>query len=771
MHRLMCGKRCFFSFVIGIVLILTFSVLRKSFKSFYLPKRIRSFSNENGQSTELHTIPRWSEPEVLAEHSGTGLFNRFFAWISYTFLFSENQLLEQYGGYDMVVYLRFLKLSMILFAILSLFGLIILLPINATSTNQYLDPNNDQYIQGMRIYTIANIPQGSSTNWAPLISVVIFSGFAYLYIYYYHLSLNQLRKIQIEKNRDVISRSIMVHDIPKRLRTEEAFRNYFLSIYGEDRVLHTVIVPKAKRLRSMKEKRDNLLKKWARANDILKETGKRIRHQRKSKFLTSPLEANVDSIDYYEKKLQALDEKIIEEQSFDMELGSTGFVTFSSVTVAMLAAQALHESNPFKMKIKLAPEMQDINWGNLTLKRYHRWTRFVIIVAILVVLFLFWTIPVAFIQAFSNLDALSQISGLSFLVNVIEWSSFVSGLVEGFLPTLALVVFMSLLPWLLRTILSERRYFLKSQLERAIFHTYWQFLLLNVFLITTLSGSIFGVLHQIIESPSSIVSLLATNLPAQSFFFITYITLQAFISYPLQLSRLPDFIVCKLKQKLFCKTLIEKQEAENPQSFNYARFYSQDQLIFCISLTYSSMCPLLLPFTFAYFVMAYIVAKYNFIFVFTPPIEGYNMSPIVGDRLFVSVLIYQVTMFGVLTLKLFPPGIIVLLLILCSALYWHYAYSRFHRPNHFISLTECITIGESDSSEAAKQLAKEAFMDPCLLPPESIHNYRQQKSQLQQSPPLLRSHKNADDLKDSDSSTSSLVESSGVARIQQILQV
>lgn len=58
--------------------------------------------------------------------------------------------------------------------------------------------------------------------------------------------------------------------------------------------------------------------------------------------------------------------------------------------------------------------------------------------------------------------------------------------------------------------------------------TYYMFLLLNVFLIVSIAGSIFGVLAEIIDNPNSIANELATSIPKQSTFYINYVVIQAF---------------------------------------------------------------------------------------------------------------------------------------------------------------------------------------------------------------------------------------------------
>jgi hypothetical protein len=123
---------------------------------------------------------------------------------------------------------------------------------------------------------------------------------------------------------------------------------------------------------------------------------------------------------------------------------------------------------------------------------------------------------------------------------------------------------MAILPIILKLILTQRAFHLQSDLDKSVIITYWLFLLLNVFLVVSiagmfvylfihlfirsfiylffffiylfiylfitffvLTGSIWGVLDQIIANPSVVISLLGNSLPKQAIFFSNYIVTNA----------------------------------------------------------------------------------------------------------------------------------------------------------------------------------------------------------------------------------------------------
>jgi hypothetical protein len=61
------------------------------------------------------------------------------------------------------------------------------------------------------------------------------------------------------------------------------------------------------------------------------------------------------------------------------------------------------DSNPYKVKAKLAPFPKDINWLNISRHKGEYWIRVACVYIIIAVMFLFWSLPVTFISAFSNL--------------------------------------------------------------------------------------------------------------------------------------------------------------------------------------------------------------------------------------------------------------------------------------------------------------------------------------------------------------------------------
>ena len=85
----------------------------------------------------------------------------------------------------------------------------------------------------------------------------------------------------------------------------------------------------------------------------------------------------------------------------------------------------------------------------------------------------------------------------------------------------------------------------------------------NVFLATTLSGSVLDSLNELISEPTSVVSLLAESLPGVAGFFINYVLLQGLAGIPSDLLRLVPLIITQVKLKLLGKTARDRAQIIN----------------------------------------------------------------------------------------------------------------------------------------------------------------------------------------------------------------
>lgn len=116
-----------------------------------------------------------------------------------------------------------------------------------------------------------------------------------------------------------------------------------------------------------------------------------------------------------------------------------------------------------------------------------------------------------------------------------------------------------------------------------------------------------------------------------------------------------------------------------------------------------------------YFILGYIVCKYNFIFVFTPEYEGLKFTPQIIDITTVSIVIYQFTTFAVLSLKGFSGGTSLIIIVLLTIAFRAYL-QKYIFASRFVALVDCPPPGQKKIDETQIK----DFIDPALQPPDSI---------------------------------------------------
>ncbi|KAJ0848456.1 putative calcium-dependent channel, 7TM region phosphate [Helianthus annuus] len=137
-------------------------------------------------------------------------------------------------------------------------------------------------------------------------------------------------------------------------------------------------------------------------------------------------------------------------------------------------------------------------------------------------------IPIGLILAFTSLPNLRKL--LPFFKVILDEIT-IRTVLGAYLPQLALVVFLALLPKFLLFLSKEEGIAYKSHAERGASRKYFYFLVFNVFIGLMLGGTLFDSLMDIENHPNSIVDKLAQSLPGKATFFITFIALKFFVGY------------------------------------------------------------------------------------------------------------------------------------------------------------------------------------------------------------------------------------------------
>lgn len=140
-----------FNFGLSVCMVGGFMIMRRKLAWFYIPNVV-----EQQHKRETAAAAASKEPEL---HDPPGALG----WVWPTWSTSLAWFLR-YRGMDAYLYLRFLRSCIVLFTILSLVGIIVLFPTNASGQNRYLPVDNPFYVAGLDVISMANLNSATDLN-------------------------------------------------------------------------------------------------------------------------------------------------------------------------------------------------------------------------------------------------------------------------------------------------------------------------------------------------------------------------------------------------------------------------------------------------------------------------------------------------------------------------------------------------------------------------------------------------------------------------------
>ncbi|KAK8641971.1 hypothetical protein V6N13_011337 [Hibiscus sabdariffa] len=575
------------------------------------------------------------------------------AWIREAVSSTEQDVINM-SGVDTAVYFVFLSTVL---GILFLSGIVllpVLLPIAATDDgvkkNVHSTTSNGSFSELDKL-SMANIQEKSPRLWAFLIATYWVSVVTYFLTWKAYKHVSALRATALRSDEVKPEQfAVLVRDFPDvtpgQTRKQQV-DTYFKSIYPET-FYRSMVVTDNKEVNKIWEELEGFRKKLVRAEAIYEESkikGQGTRPTHKTGFLGLSGE-KVDSIEYYNDKIKELTQKLEAEQKLTLREKQQGsaLVFFTSRVTAASAAQSLHAQMADNWTVTEAPETRQLIWSNLTIKFYERTIRQYAVYVVVFLTVVFYMIPITFVSAFTTLENLRKL--LPFLKPVVEIDA-LKTVLEAYLPQLALIIFLALLPKLLLFLSKTEGIPSGSHVIRAAAGKYFYFVVFNVFLGVTIGGTLFTAIKTIEKKPNSILEILAKSLPGNATFFITFVALQFFVGYGLELSRIVPLIIYHVKRKYLCKTEADLKEAWFPGDISYATRVPADMLIVTIVLCYSVIAPVIIPFGVLYFALGWLVLRNQALKVYVPAYESYGrMWPHIHARILSALLLYQATMLG-----------------------------------------------------------------------------------------------------------------------------
>ncbi|CAO3586312.1 unnamed protein product [Absidia cylindrospora] len=396
---------------------------------------------------------------------------------------------------------------------------------------------------------------------------------------------------------------------------------------------------------------------------------------------------HVDAIEHYTEKFNEMNEMVAKARKHGKFLAtSVGFVTFEDCMSAYIASQVLIDATPFRLKTRLAPEPRDVIWENIAMHGRERWIRKVLISGVLILLVFFWVIPISYFSALTNENSLRNY--FPWLMDLASKSKILRQIIQSFLPTLGVVIFMAILPMILNGLSVVEGFRTRSEAEDSTFSKYFFFLLFNVLLVFTASSALFKTLHDILEDPAQIANILATKLPQVAPFFVNYIVINGMMLIPIQLLQIGPVILQTFHRTFISKTPRDYAEVLAPRMYNYGWGYPMPVFLFVVLLVYSTITPLILVFGTFYYCLSYLVVKYQLLYVYFHPYEvAGRMWPLVFSRIIVGLLLFETLAAGLFLLnKAFTLAFLCTPLVIMTILF-NFAMDRaYQRSTKYLPL-------------------------------------------------------------------------------------
>ena len=238
-----------------------------------------------------------------------------------------------------------------------------------------------------------------------------------------------------------------------------------------------------------------------------------------------------------------------------------------------------------------------------------------VVVAVYVAVLFFYTFPVAAVSTLLSLDTLEQ--NMPWVKDVLDWfGPGISAIVTAWLPTVALVIFMAILPGFCNVLSKLERRHSHSEEQRNAFDMLFVFQFTWIFLgiaITNVFVTLLASVDTFLHSPLEVLETVGLSLSQTSVFFMVYLTLQFSVIIPfLYLTR-----VLVLIKAFAAGGWHWANHPPPPESPPYHVFWSKVMLGATIGITFSNINPVSILFSLAFLVGCYGIFARSLLFDFT----------------------------------------------------------------------------------------------------------------------------------------------------------
>lgn len=648
------------------------AIIFSIFMGFFLVFRVR-FKRIYAPKSSFDLVPEEKRPEPLPLDP--------ISWVFILFT-RPHAFIIQHCGIDGYLFLRFLIVMGLTFAV-GILTWVVLLPINAVQGRGN---------SGLDRFSISNVIDSHRYYAHAFISWVFYGGVLFM-IYrelYLFVSLRAAFLTSPLYATKLPSRTVLFQSVPDAWLDEKQFFKLFngvkrihvtrniRALVGKVKkrndvamrleVATTNLLKAAMKAKMKADKKNHKEKKHTQAflevddekKDVL-EAHQGFSLEKSEIFNWVPTEkrprqrecgmfsAKVDTIETCKKELKTLDGDITRLQKKYRKFNPKNsiFVEFDDQYSAEIAHQTLLNHSPFTMApAHIGLEPADIDWMNMRLFWWEKIVRKIIAFAAIFALVIFWAVPVAFVGVISNINYLTQkVPWLDFVNRCPNW---LVGFITGLLPTALLFFLMALLPMFIRAMAQVAGCTSHQETEMYTHNAYFVFLFVNAFLVTAVASSASATVQQIIDNPTSVLSVLADNLPRSSNFFMSYLLLQGFSVAGGSLLQIVGLFLYYIFGSIFDKTLRRKWiRFSTLDSVQWGTTFPKFANLACVTMAFAIIAPLILLFAVAAMALSYLAFAHNLMYVLVeaPNSRGAHY-PRALFQIFAGIYVGQISLLG-----------------------------------------------------------------------------------------------------------------------------
>ncbi|TVY15078.1 Calcium permeable stress-gated cation channel 1 [Lachnellula arida] len=709
------------SLALGVSAFVAFCILRPKWKGLYAARK-----RQSDAASALPELP-----------------DTFFGWMPVLYRVTEQQVLAS-AGLDAFVFLAFFKMSIKLFGIMFLLTCAIIVPINFHFDHLLTPgdsrPSNDTKPSELfPAFSSWNVDAESKDEtdpayttsylWAYLVFTYFFTGLALYFITQETRRIIKIRQDYLGSQSTITDRTIKLSGIPKELRSEDKIKE-FLEKLEIGKVESVTICRDWSRLDGLMERRAYTLRRLEEAwtehlgqpntkqqqpsqeshSDTQDDTDDSVHPEHDNLLGESHItpydkprpttriwygflglqSKKIDAIDYYEERLRKVDELVTAGRKKIYRPTPLAFVTMDSIPACQMAVQALLDPEPMQLMANLAPAPSDIVWQNTYLSRSSRMVRSWTITIFILLLTLFWLVPVAGLAGLLNICSIRQVwKGLA---DTLERHPILSALVKTGLPTLVVSLLNVAVPYLYDYMANMQGMISQGDVELSVISKNFYFTFFNVFLVFTVFGTaskFWPVLQESFRDTTVIAFKLAESVNSLGFFYINFILLQSVGLFPFRLLEFGTMTLYPI-MLMVSKTPRDYAELVQPPIFKYGFYLPSAILVWILCMVYSVLPAgyMVLFVGLIYFVFGYYTYKYQLLYAMDHPQHATGKAwPMICYRLLVGLGVFQLVMAGVIALnKAFYPAALVVPLIPFTIWYSYY-FGRIYEPlTKFIAL-------------------------------------------------------------------------------------